>query len=811
MSNNLKLPTSYSANWGSGLNAYIDSLNNRLSSLEKNFLINSQNNTTVVQNLGCYSSGLVGNSTKIEYKDNIITVSDLNAYIGGDIMTFFNVPASRKEYTLNMTSYTSLNVAFYVFLQYNFVSTDFEIVIDVNSNSLNYTRILIGMFFQGKFAPIYYSNLKTIAQHLDEYTRATIELDTHNVPIIVEVGSNINPKITLGTLTKGTDSTGPILSLTGIGYTQGSGESKWYSDSDKLNTKMLTFSPTPTILYLEDYVDSDDETDIGEIRTRLVDDFSHYSTETEDSKEKYAGHYFRILLTPFNDLIVVQKSADSDYIAPVEYSHKEQNLRNRRFNNIFTRKWDEKDTFDDTAAGAYTDGTGKYEVALDALFCIEIGRFSHNTFPEGQVIHSNNPEEASHIYFDTMKSVFPHYNVKITYTQDTMQASSTATGLYGDSSTADQLIRSATVGEVCLINDSQTMWQCSQSYTGETLTIFNFYNYWTLLTNGNSSSALQHCFTFVMAQENGSCTQMRWNIWQQKLGRINMNTIKWSDGEGSTQTIWIKLNALRANSELLIDQKWMEDWALDKNNFLFDKQRVKTNIYLGSESGFGITNYTDTSTTDRYLSDFVGEEKKLGIVIENLASTSASSASYTFELINHNNSLMKMRSVGDLTLETDADFKVTGGTSVTMETVRGPVNISAQSGIHLTGQVSVSDTLTVTNNLIVTSGNINVNTGYISVTSDRRMKDNINIYNHNILDAICKVPIQTFTYRGSDIKQIGVMAQDLVEFFDDHDLVVTSENHPELSDKLSLKETKLIYLLWKGLQELYALIKTNNI
>lgn len=128
--------------------------------------------------------------------------------------------------------------------------------------------------------------------------------------------------------------------------------------------------------------------------------------------------------------------------------------------------------------GAYSDGSKNYELALDALFCIEIGRFSHNTLPAGQVTHSDTEEESSHICFNTADSVFPYYNVKITYTQDTMQASSTATGLYGDSSTeASQLIRSAGVGEVCLINDSQTMWQCSQSYTGETLTIFNFYNY----------------------------------------------------------------------------------------------------------------------------------------------------------------------------------------------------------------------------------------------------------------------------------------------------------------------------------------------
>lgn len=283
-----------------------------------------------------------------------------------------------------------------------------------------------------------------------------------------------------------------------------------------------------------------------------------------------------------------------------------------------------------------------------------------------------------------------------------------------------------------------------------------------------------------------------------------MNTIRWSDQEGSTQTIAIKISDLTANSELLINQQWMKNWKLDKNNFLFDKQRVDTNIYLGSTSGFGITNYTDTSTTDRYLPEFVNKNKH-GIVIENLASTSASSGNYTFELTNHNNSLMKMYSVGNLTLETDKVFTASGSTSATMYAKNGPVNITANSGaglITLSGKVGISDTLSVTNNLTVTLGNIiisngdiNVNTGCISVSSDKRMKDNINIYNRNILDTICKVPIQTFTYRGSDVKQIGVMAQDLVEFFEDHDLVVTSESHPELSEKLSLKETKLIYLL----------------
>jgi hypothetical protein len=197
--------------------------------LEKYSLGNRQSNTTVVQNLGCYSSGLVGNSTKIDYTSKTITVTDLNAYLGGDIMTFYNVTS--KTYSFETTTMPN-KVAFYVFLAYDMVKSDFDIVMDVNLQNFNYTRILIGFFYKDtsidQFVPIYYSNLKTIAQHLDEYTRATIELDTYKVPIEITVANNINPIVNFGDLgdLEGGAVQGPIINLTGIGYKEDEGTSK---------------------------------------------------------------------------------------------------------------------------------------------------------------------------------------------------------------------------------------------------------------------------------------------------------------------------------------------------------------------------------------------------------------------------------------------------------------------------------------------------------------------------------------------------------------------------------------------------------
>ena len=90
--------------------------------------------------------------------------------------------------------------------------------------------------------------------------------------------------------------------------------------------------------------------------------------------------------------------------------------------------------------------------------------------------------------------------------------------------------------------------------------------------------------------------------------------------------------------------------------------------------------------------------------------------------------------------------------------------------------------------------------------SDRRLKtDLITVESEQIkaLDIVDSVPIYTY-YMKSDAEKknrcLGMMAQDIEKYnIDDFSFVDFDESKDEYRN---LKESKLVYLLWKGMQEL---------
>ena len=99
---------------------------------------------------------------------------------------------------------------------------------------------------------------------------------------------------------------------------------------------------------------------------------------------------------------------------------------------------------------------------------------------------------------------------------------------------------------------------------------------------------------------------------------------------------------------------------------------------------------------------------------------------------------------------------------------------------------------------------------YFNATSDRRAKEDLLPFNGKALDIINQ--IQTFTYRYKDTKQVsyGVMAQDLLDIkINDFSFVENAAATGENGDYMSVRESKLVYLLLEGIKELQ--IEVNNL
>lgn len=92
--------------------------------------------------------------------------------------------------------------------------------------------------------------------------------------------------------------------------------------------------------------------------------------------------------------------------------------------------------------------------------------------------------------------------------------------------------------------------------------------------------------------------------------------------------------------------------------------------------------------------------------------------------------------------------------------------------------------------------------GYFNATSDMRAKENIRKSNFSALSIINSLPIYNFNYKNSDKPSIGVIAQEAARFdIDDFSLVENIEASGKDNDFMSIKESKLIYILWKAIQE----------
>lgn len=90
----------------------------------------------------------------------------------------------------------------------------------------------------------------------------------------------------------------------------------------------------------------------------------------------------------------------------------------------------------------------------------------------------------------------------------------------------------------------------------------------------------------------------------------------------------------------------------------------------------------------------------------------------------------------------------------------------------------------------------------IQYLSDRRLKENISPLTYSCSDTILNTPIVKYNYLQNEEPQIGIIAQDLESALPENAFVfVKQSNQRGFEDCRSIAETKLVYILWKGLQE----------
>lgn len=119
--------------------------------------------------------------------------------------------------------------------------------------------------------------------------------------------------------------------------------------------------------------------------------------------------------------------------------------------------------------------------------------------------------------------------------------------------------------------------------------------------------------------------------------------------------------------------------------------------------------------------------------------------------------------------------------------------------------VTIQDNLTV--NKIINAKD-HIEAPYYNTTSDRRAKTNIQEANFAALDIVKNVPVYNFVYKLNPSEStIGIMAQDVLQNQDKLNLVSNSNASGENDDYMSLKENRLIYVLWKAIQEQQEEIK----
>lgn len=118
------------------------------------------------------------------------------------------------------------------------------------------------------------------------------------------------------------------------------------------------------------------------------------------------------------------------------------------------------------------------------------------------------------------------------------------------------------------------------------------------------------------------------------------------------------------------------------------------------------------------------------------------------------------------------------------------------SGITVKSNATFEKTITCSDQITAVSFN---------ATSDKRAKTNIKrLDQEKALDIVNKLPVYSFNYKKDNIPSIGVLAQEAAIYdgaIPNFSLVNNEQATGENGDYQTVKESKLVYILWAAIQE----------
>lgn len=752
---NIKLPVSKDINWGPALNSYLSQLENRVGSIEGQIAASATDNSKFNMANATYASSgwsVITADLKGEIKDNTLTVVvNGTAYYGGTSIT--PVVYDNRSYTVTLDD----DKAYFVYLKYDDNNTTLE---KYSEYKYGYSYILVGFVKRNKKFIPYYQTC-TQSQFQQKYDLDHIWGNMDNLYVIISVDKDGNIKISTTTDSK--------YIINGLYITK--------------DLFILT-DPEPAIKYtVSGMAKPIYETIVGEKEPQLSESGTY-----ESGYNKGLYRYGRILVDVFGDMYVQYPNINDRNVKDWEIVKNNQPeyiaVNNQLYNLAFYSVNDEK-------------------LGYRPNMMLEVGRFAI-VGGAVNVTYSQSGDKSDKIYFAKALNA----GIMCQQSQNAWVSNT------GDVSLSPLLFRNVNDGYPFKINYNQ-----SASTT----------DYPTFIIDKDKTIRNDNCFLF----ENHKTSNII-SFKHNYNAHFQIGSYDTSDNELNTCGY---ANIILDNDSFRVGDKRNVDLSRPFNIFIGNSVDCENKVF-GS-----IGDYKTENVTYNHIG-----------LLKTISEKTEDGYFYATGMIELFSGRLKARTPtsrdeDDSSIEKE-DYIAIGSTSQTAGDKQSIIRIHSDEKIALsTGAKVLSSKIVMDNNNILfdydfdestTPGNL----GYISISrnndenkvidftadcknitlksqnpikcssiemqegayityiSDRRCKENISALKFNYLDTILKTPVVHYNYLNDSIHQVGIIAQDLEDNLPaNQDVFIRKTNSDGLKNRRSIAETKLVYILWKGLQE----------
>lgn len=754
---NIKLPVSKDINWGPALNSYLSQLENRVGSIEGQIAASATDNSKFNMANATYASSgwsVITADLKGEIKDNTLTVVvNGTAYYGGTSIT--PVVYDNRSYTVTLDD----DKAYFVYLKYDNNNTTLE---KYSEYKYGYSYILVGFVKRNKKFIPYYQTC-TQSQFQQKYDLDHIWGNMDNLYVIISVDKDGNIKISTTTDSK--------YIINGLYITK--------------DLFILT-DPEPVIEYtVSGMAKPIYETIVGEKEPQLSESGTDEPYDSEYNKGLY--RYGRILVDVFGDMYVQYPNINDRNVKDWEIVKNNQPeyiaVNNQLYNLAFYSVNDEK-------------------LGYKPNMMLEVGRFAI-VGGAVNVTYSQSGDKSDKIYFAKALNA----GIMCQQSQNAWVSNT------GDVSLSLLLFRNVNDGYPFKINYNQ-----SDSTT----------DYPTFIIDKDKTIQNDNCFLFENHKTSNIISfnhnhNAHFQIGNHDSGN-ELNTCGYAN-------IILDNHSFRVGDKRFLDLSRPFNIFIgnscDCENKMFDTGDYKTENVTYNH--IGLLKTISEKTEDGYfyatgiIELFSGRLKARTPTSRDNDDSSIEKKDYitigsTSTTIGDKDSIIRIHSDEKIALSTGATVGTNSriimdnnnimfyyGTHESTEPgVLGYISICKNNDVNKVIDFTADcKNITLKSRNPIKCSSIEMQEGAdITYISDRRCKENISALKFNYLDTILKTPVVHYNYLNDSIHQVGIIAQDLEDNLPaNQNVFIRKTNSDGLKNRRSIAETKLVYILWKGLQE----------